>query len=356
MEASMFNIDFKTSAPQFLCHPKHEGIRTQILKAFSDYDDHFIILSSGTTSSDIKGYALSKDSLFKNAEAVNEYYQLTSQDVWGLSLPYYHVGGLSVIMRANLLGSKLIDLGHWRPLEWAHDLKTHQVTITTVVPTQVYDLVKLKIEPPKSLKHLIVGGDYLAIELEKEAIALGWPVIRTFGMTEVCSQLASAKTPGLHLEVLPIHQVRTNDEGRLFVKSEALFTSEFRIKEKIEITPAVSLLDHYGFYPTNDLVSLNPKFKHLGRIDDQIKVSGKLISPHELKEKVLSYALKNDLYGKLELTFVSDDRQGKKLILLHLPEITPTHELLELLSPIKIELQEVSSFERTDLGKLKKLK
>ncbi len=352
----MFNIDFDSDELQFLSHPRYTEASERILQELDYLKSHFLIFSSGTTSQDLKGYALSREALLTNARAVNSFFNLNSDDVWGLSLPHFHVGGLSVLARAHLLGSSLVLMGdHWDPLAWSELLKEKGVTITTIVPTQLFDLVKNNLQAPPMLKHLVVGGDYLSHELERLAMALGWPVIRTFGMTEVCSQLASAKAPGLGIELLPIHEIKTDKDERLWVKSSALFTLQFSLKEKLHVTLANTLLDSEGFFPTNDRVSIEGEtFTHLGRLDDQIKVSGKLISLISLKEKLYEFALKHNLYGSVELLFEADNRLGKKLVLLHLPTVQNIEEIKNLFSPLKVELREVTSFNRTDLGKLKR--
>src|SRR5690606_34005827 len=107
---------------------------------------HFILFSSGTTGG-VKGYAISKEALFSNARASNEHFKMTAHDVWGLSLPVYHIGGLSVLVRAHLLSNKVIDARHWNPEKWTNTIQ--EATITTIVPTQLYDLVKRGIRAPK---------------------------------------------------------------------------------------------------------------------------------------------------------------------------------------------------------------
>ncbi|HXH75153.1 MAG TPA: AMP-binding protein [Bacteriovoracaceae bacterium] len=351
----MFNLNFDTPELQFPCHPRHEALaaRIKLELAGLGLTDHFIVFSSGTTSSDLKGYALSRKALLINAQAVNEHFKLSKDDVWGLSLPYFHVGGLSVIARAHVLGSRLVDLGLWSPLEWNQKLLQEGVTITTVVPAQVFDLVQNNLHAPSNLKYLVVGGDFLSSELAKKAQDLGWPLIRTFGMTEVCSQLASSSTP--HdpvLKVLPIHQVKINTANQLLVKGESLFTLEFKLRESLEVTYASDLCDEDGFYLTRDLASINEQtLTPLGRMDDQIKVGGKLLSMNSLKEILYEYALRKDCYGKVELSLEADDRMGKKLIVMHLPNVQIPADLF---SPLKFTLKEVNSFDRTDLGKLKK--
>lgn len=351
--------DLTTAGLKFVFHPQYASVIEGLTRSLAPYDlhDHFIIFSSGTTTKGLKGYALSREALFKNAEAVNTHFGLNTSDVWGLSLPEYHVGGLSIFFRAHLLGSSPVDLRPWEPVAWKERIIHHAVTVTTVVPTQVFDLASLKLTAPPTLKLLIVGGDFLSSELEKEALNLGWPIIRTFGMTEVCSQLASARMGTKDLDVLPIHQIKI-DEGRLKVKSEALFTLEFKQDESFQVTLAEDLCDSDGFYVTNDRAELSgTHLRHLGRFDDQVKISGHLVNVLALKDVISTYALKAQIYGHVEVALESDSRKGKKVVLSVLDTVPSDHvrSLSELIRPVAFdEVRTVKSFERTDLGKLKK--
>lgn len=352
--------DLTSSGLKFVFHPQFSGLIGSLTKGLSAYqlNDHYILLSSGTTNSGNKGYALSRDALLKNAKAVNEHFKLTSQDVWGLSLPDYHVGGLSIYFRAHLLNQEPVDLRPWDPKSWKEKILQNKVTITTVVPTQVYDLVKLKLTSPPTLRFLVVGGDFLATELESAARLLGWPIIRTFGMTEVCSQLASCHQGSKDLDVLPIHKIKVNEEGRLAVKSEALFTLEFKLSDTLTVKGADEFCDEEGFYLTNDRAEIQGStLRHLGRFDDQVKISGHLVNALTLKDTVATFALKNHIYGQVEISLENDSRKGKKVFLSVLPSVLQDlrNELIENLKPVVVdEIKEVLTFERTDLGKLKK--
>src|SRR5690606_8873999 len=101
-------IDFSQNSLQILTNPRLEKKALNVARELQHLKDHFLVFSSGTTSNDLKGYALSRKALFANAKAVNEHFNLTQKDVWGLSIPYFHVGGLSVLARAHVLGSKLV--------------------------------------------------------------------------------------------------------------------------------------------------------------------------------------------------------------------------------------------------------
>jgi len=353
----MFNIKFNQKKNQFLHHERFTEIAQKIGPQLKELENHFFLFSSGTTSLDPKGYAVSEKALFANAQAVNDFFYLTQDDVWGLTLPWFHIGGLSVIARAHLLGAKLVDLtGKWEPLKWVRKLSEEKVTITTVVPTQIFDVVKHKLQAPPTLKYIIVGGDFLSTELAHRAIELGWPIIKTFGMTEVCSQLASAKSVEDNtLLLLPIHQAKVDDEKRLWVKSQALYTLEFIYKDhQVQTQLAKSRCDQDGFFPTSDLAEIhNGELIHLGRKDDQIKIKGRLTSVNTLRDLLYTYALKHDLYGELELAVIDDPRSGKNIEIQSTQDVNQD-ELNSLFYPIKPVYQRLSSFKRTDLGKLKK--
>jgi O-succinylbenzoic acid--CoA ligase len=348
----MFDLDFNRPGIQVLCHPQYQHLVTEITSKLSSYlDDHFVLFSSGTTGGDLKGYALSKAALFANARAVNEHFELTNADVWGLSLPIYHVGGLSVLARAHLLGNRVVDLRKWDPELWMK--KLDEVTITTVVPTQVFDLVQKNLRAPKNLRYLVVGGDFLSTTLEKKALDLGWPIIRTFGMSEVSSQLASTKRPGsTGLQILPLHEVKTDESHLLRVKSPALFTLEFRMGKTFGVKLLNDLSDSEGFYVTKDRAMVQDGLlKHLGRMGDEVKISGHLVNLLHLKDLLARVALKD-----YEFVIEEDERKGKKLVLLTLEDdLQKLEEIKKIILPHKItEVRRLAAFPRTDLGKIKK--
>ena len=352
MERPVFDINFEDEF-KIITHPElkeaRERLRSEL--AHLNFNCHYAIFSSGTSSKELKGYILSEKAMEANARAVNEWFSLTSEDVWGLSLPVYHVGGLSVLIRAKLLGNKVVDLRKWEPERWYQMMTDEKVTITTIVPTQLYDLVKANLHAPHTLRYIIVGGDFLPQSLELKARELGWPIIRTYGMTEVCSQLASGKNPGDPLTVLPLHEVRANSEGMLQVKSPALFTAVFTLGEKLTLTFAPD-----DFYTTQDKVILkdnviNPQ----GRQNQEIKIAGHLTSILTLKDTLAAVLLAEELFGKAEIVIESDERKGNRLVLAHnkLDEVIVEKIKTAMKPAVFDEIRSVNEFSRTDLGKLK---
>lgn len=170
-----------------------------------------------------KWVGLTKESLLISARAVNAHFDITQDDHWLLALPIHHVGGFGVLTRAFLSGGKVTRLTEkWDASRFARTCTEAGATLASLVPTQVFDLVAAKLHAPKSMRVVFVGGGALSPEIESAALSLGWPVRRTYGMTETASQVASQRTEGGEMEVLPIWQVSTDEAGVLTVRGEAL--------------------------------------------------------------------------------------------------------------------------------------
>lgn len=342
----------------FHFHPRHQE-RIPSLAACLEglgLSDHHCILSSGTTSEDLKGLALSTEALVANAKAVNSRLNLESTDRWGLSLPPYHIGGLSVMFRARLLGHEPIELYPWRPESFAGEIEAKKVTVVSLVPTQVWDLVQRKVKAPACLHHTLVGGDFLGEKLEQEFQLLGWPVVRTFGMTEVGSQLATGGTLEGGLEILPLHELRADATGRLWVRSPALFTVEFRMRRDWDVTWAKDRTDAEGLYPLSDAGEvIAGRVRHRGRIDGSFKSSGHLISLPELRNQLETYLIANNAWGKMEFYVKEDERKGNVLGLAYEKSAAKLIAGVDyLIRPLRIE--SYSAYEvlaRTELGKYK---
>lgn len=325
---------------------------------------HVFILSSGTSSSETyKTYALSKKSLINNAKAVNELIKASSEDIWLASLPHYHVGGLSIYIRAALSNShvKKHDGSRWSPERFVSILNQEKINFCSLVPTQVYDLCQKKAKAPASIKAVFVGGDFLHDSLLRQFTKLGWPVYITYGMTEVCSQLATSYYKNIDdgfIDILPIHKV-SEKEGDFYIESQSLYTSmcQINVKDqtyKVEIsTKSFHLSDH--------ILLQGNRLKPLGRKDDLFKINGRLYSLLEIKN--IAYSLFEDLeiYGHAEIIIEENLRNGKNLKLLLEKEFKDiSEEILSLLNktlPIQVQhIEIIDEIEKTELGKIKKLK
>jgi O-succinylbenzoic acid--CoA ligase len=292
---------------------------------------HVWLTSSGSTASsqrEIKLIALSKMALFTSAQAVNQHLNSISDDRWLNVLPLFHVGGLGIFYRAHLSGSAVVNLHHpgykWNPVEFYQKLKDEQITLTSLVPTQVFDLVARKYVVPQKLRAIIIGGAALTSELYLKARELGWPVLPSFGMTEVCSQIATAPLSSLiyegallskwqlpKLQLLSHVQTRTDEESILSIRSSSLMSCLIRFDgQKYK-------KDHFAeseWYKTQDLVKTQDNHLELiGRIDDIVKVLGENVNLAFLRANLAKVLLHYNLTDDWALVAHRDSRKGNQL-------------------------------------------
>jgi O-succinylbenzoic acid--CoA ligase len=292
---------------------------------------HVWIASSGTLSTDSTWIALSKEALLHNAQAVNLHLMILPTDRWALTLPLSHVGGLSIHARTHLLQQKIDPLEY----EWI-----------SLVPTQVFDIVKNKTQPPKTLRGAIVGGDAIDEDLYQKALNLGWPILRTYGMSELGSQLATEAVMGDGLRLLSHAQLKIEDSEAL-VASKCLFT----LKIKTDFKTLTQIKRAGDWWPLPDLIELKEdRLTILGRRDNVIKVLGVKLDLTSLERE-----LKAKLGVEVILRAAPDERRGQRIILFSEQSVSLEEVNRDLLGFQKIsECQKVVAFPRTSLGKIKR--
>lgn len=343
--------DFEKPGNLMLIPPyiKHKDL---VVKAWKEagFEDHVFIFSSGTISqAALKTYALSKNALVNNAKAVNSFLGCHGPSTWLASLPPFHVGGLSIYVR-SLLNSKMpIELTR----KWTAEVMTQDVNYASMVPAQLYEVLKQNISPSKILKGVFIGGDFLSDELRMRAIEQGWPLIGTYGMTEVCSQLASSyltKEFDGFLDILPIHKL--NQDGSL--ESESFYSAQINISpEQSEIISATNPF----FLPDNYLLE-GKRIKPLGRKDDQIKIKGRLVNVVELRSILESIALQFDAYGQVVILkteansfkVVAEQELAERVNLI----LDDFYSLIPEFLNTPFELNLVDKIPKTVLGKVKR--
>lgn len=302
------------------------GVSAAGLEAFSTHvsPGGCCLFQTSGSEGEPKWVLLTKAAMLASARAVCAHLEVTSVDRWLLALPLWHVGGCSLWARAAVTGSSVVALpGKWDAARFVRQCEEDKVTLTSLVPTQVFDLVKAGLESPASLRAIVVGGGRLEPELGRRARALGWPVLQSYGMTEAGSQIATEPLEHLasgydpdELEVLPLWQVRVDEEGRLVLAGQAMAAGYVkRIGEDWEWEPLGAEL------VTRDLVELGEKdgrrfLRFLGRKAQVIKVLGELVhlGPLQARLAALALALERGIKD-VQLGAATDDRAGQVVVL-----------------------------------------
>jgi O-succinylbenzoic acid--CoA ligase len=146
-----------------------------------------VILYTSGSESKSKGVVLSFESLFNSAVNSNHLLRYAHSDRWLVSLPFYHVGGFSIVTRSLVFGIPLIIPDSLASKNISDALSNNQPAFISLVAAQLKQLVKEEIKPNPELKNCLLGGGFSDNELIKNAIELGWPINKVYGSTETSS-------------------------------------------------------------------------------------------------------------------------------------------------------------------------
>jgi o-succinylbenzoate---CoA ligase len=268
-------IDFTSDESHLLLNPRLPDADRRALQALHDaaprLPAHVWIASSGS-SGGWKLVALSKAALLASAAAVNRRLDVRGGEIWTCVLPAFHVGGLGIWARASISHGRVIEMT-WDPQAFART----DAAFSSLVPAQVVDLVRAGLRPPDAMRAIVVGGGALSAELYRDARALGWPVLPSYGMTECCSQIATATQDGPELLLLDHLEARVEPYGRLGFAGASLLTG-YATSNTGFVDPKVD-----GWFVSDDLGSIAGRLLQIeGRAGDVIKIGGELVNLRRL--------------------------------------------------------------------------
>lgn len=183
-------------------------------------DSPFAIIHTSGTSGQPKGAVLTYGNVFFSATASAFRVEHRLDDRWLCVLPLYHVGGLSILIRACLYGIT-VELHRRFDTDAVNNaLATHPVTLVSLVPTMLYRLLNARTIPwNRRLRMVLLGGAAATPELMQRCIDAYIPVATTYGLTEAASQVTTTtgnvalNKPGSSGKPLMFAQVRIVDEN-----------------------------------------------------------------------------------------------------------------------------------------------
>lgn len=319
---------------------------------FPDLSGHVWVATSGTRGA-LKVVALSRAALEASARAVNSHLGASEDDVWLNPLPLFHVGGLGIEVRAALTGARVETCAEWSVENFWKVAHGVRATLTSLVPTQVHDLVEAGKSAPPSLQAAVVGGGALDANLRARAESLGWPLLPSYGLSEACSQVATAKLGAVNFDWLPLlsHvEARVDEVGVLSLLGPSLLTGWMLFDKDGRVRWEDPKVD--GWLRTSDRAELRGReLRILGRVDDLVKMRGELVDVAAL-ERELQSRVKS---GAVCLIVTNDARTG------HALQVRAENELaaaevrvaFDIFPPYaRPQSIEVGAIERTALGKI----
>ena len=147
----------------------------------------YLLLTSGSAGGR-KGVLLNGANIGSSVAGSTDRLGSGPDDVWLCSLPLFHVAGLAILWRAARDGSHVVLM----PFDAdAVAAALHRVTLASLVPTMLRRVLAADPGPYRGLRAVLIGGGPADEGLLRTARDAGIPALRTYGMTETCSQLAT---------------------------------------------------------------------------------------------------------------------------------------------------------------------
>jgi len=325
----------------------------------------FIVPTSGTTARP-KLVRLPMDRLAASAEAWNTF--LPPATGWLLSLGLAHVAGLGIAWRAAASGAPIViptDVDPEAVLAAIHEASSKGVVVShlSLVAAQLLGLLDATGDapPPEGIRAVILGGGPIPVALVQRAVAAGWPVVPSYGMTETASGVVAlpatqaAANPGTVGH--PLHGVELRlANGEIQVRGPMVFAGYL---DDPAATNAATTLD--GWLRTGDLGRLDADGRLTidGRSDELIVSGGENVSPAEIEAALASHP------GVREVAVVGapDARWGHVpvAIIVEEPDAKPSDDDLTAhartrLANFKVPSRyvRVAALEHTSLGKVER--
>jgi O-succinylbenzoic acid--CoA ligase len=268
------------------------GVRTALSSAA---DPLALLIPTSGTSGAPKVAMLSQRALLASSVLVNQRLDLRAGDQWLCCLPLQHIGGLAIAYRCALAGAALrLQSGLAAGFDADAvrlELERHEITHLSLVPPMLARLLAVGAIPPPSLRVLLLGGQALDDRLARRAVAAGWPLFVTYGMSETCSQVVTARfdirepaaglgapLPGV---VLDCHGC-DGEPSVLRIKGPMVMTGYANPQRR----PGIGLED--GWLMTSDLACLDAHggLRVLGRADEVLIVGGIKLLPAEIETRL----------------------------------------------------------------------
>lgn len=282
-----------------------EAVRRRLMEAMRpdlgvDEDIALVITTSGSTGGP-KGAELSHDALAASARATMARIGVADGDRWLACLPWHHIGGLQVLLRARMFETPLVV--HER-FDVDRIRAERDVTLMSCVPTQLVRLLDADVDLGR-FRAILLGGAMAPPSLLARADAAGANVVTTYGMSETCGGCVYDGTP------LDGVAVRIANDGRIQLSGPMLM-SGYRLAPQLT---AQVLSD--GWFATSDIgaVGADGRLVVHGRLDDVVVTGGENVVTTEVAALLTEHPNVREVF----VTGVEDEQWGQRLVALVVP-------------------------------------
>lgn len=271
------------------------------LQAGRPVDDEvaLVVVTSGSTG-EPKGAQLSAAALESSGRATMARIGREASDRWLACLPWHHIGGLQVLLRARLFGT---------PLEVHAGFDVTRVagsaaTLVSLVPTQLLRLLDAGVEL-RRFRAVLLGGAAAPPSLLSRARDAGVRVVTTYGMSETAGGCVYDGRP------LDDVEARVDGDGRVLLRGPVLMTG-YRLRPELTRDALVD-----GWLRTADLGSIDDGLLTVhGRVDDVIVTGGENV----VATAVAALLAAHPGVADVAVTGLPDEEWGQRVVAVVVPK------------------------------------
>ena len=269
-----------------------------------------VIATSGSTG-EPKGVMLTHEALDASTRLTTEWIGIVPGDKWLSCLPWHHIGGLQVLLRAR---RTRIPVTIHEQFDVERVAAAKDCTLVALVPTQLVRLLDAGVDMAR-FRAVLLGGAAAHPTLLERAANAGARIAATYGMSETAGGCVYDGLP------LPEVNVRIQPDSRIAIRGPMLMAG---YRNRPDLTN-VALKD--GWLLTNDIgdIGADHRLHVLGRADDIVITGGENISTTRVAAILMDHPHIRDA----EVVGVPDSEWGHRVVAVVVArDVAPTLEQL----------------------------
>lgn len=278
----------------------------------------------------------------------NDHIHLDPSDGWLLSLPVWHVSGISIIFRCLLAGAALVIKYPSKSLNL--NLCSRRVTHISMVEAQLIQSIKEGHGADLSnLKAILLGGGPVSAETIHLSLQNNLSIYKSYGSTEMASQITTTILIHHQCDVLssgmPLRyrEIIIGENNEILVRGKTLCLGYLGEDRSVS-----SLVDDNGWYHTKDVgkLEVDGGLTVQGRLDRMFIFGGENICPEEIETammglngvgRVFVVSMRSRRFGEIPVAFVQTATQLTESIVVQLTEdlarVLPRYKIPQRIFP-----------------------